>query len=547
MNAPSRINSALDVRDQFPAIDNWHYLDSAATAQKPQAVIDAITQAYARDYATVHRGVYERSAAMTASYEAARAAASNLIGGQPNEVVFTRGATEAINLVARSLPKEGRNRVLLSQLEHHSNIVPWQLAGYEVDAVPLTVDGRIDLDAAEAMITEEHRVVAFAHVSNVLGSILDAKRAAEIAHSKGALLLLDGCQAVPRIPVDVAAIGCDFYAYSGHKLYGPTGIGCLWGRYDLLNALPPWQGGGSMIDRVTFAKTTYLDAPMRFEAGTPHIVGAVGLNAAVKWVEGLTLDAVHAHECALVAECRAALSSIGGVTLYGPEDSAGIVSFNVDGVHPHDTATILDDVGVAVRAGHHCAQPLMDVLGVPATARASFAAHSDSSDIEALGARDRTGETDLRMNEERKIETEEVEAVSPPPRARVTPDFERKRDYLTGFLSGETKPTDEAPANEDLKNNVIDALKSIYDPEIPVDIYELGLIYDVAISEDGDAMVTMTLTTPHCPVAESLPNEVELRVLSVPGIRDAEVKLVWDPPWDPSKMSDEARLELGML
>jgi cysteine desulfurase/selenocysteine lyase len=384
MNAPSRINSALDVRAQFPAIENWHYLDSAATAQKPQAVIDAITQAYARDYATVHRGVYERSASMTASYEAARAAASNLIGGQPNEVVFTRGATEAINLVARSLPKDGRNRVLLSQLEHHSNIVPWQLAGYEVDAVPLTVDGRIDLDAAEAMITEEHRVVAFAHVSNVLGSILDTKRAAKIAHSKGALLLLDGCQAVPRIPVDVAAIGCDFYAYSGHKLYGPTGIGCLWGRYDLLNALPPWQGGGSMIDRVTFAKTTYLDAPMRFEAGTPHIVGAVGLNAAVNWVEGLTLDAVHAHECALVAECRAALSSIGGVTLYGPEDSAGIVSFNVDGVHPHDTATILDDVGVAVRAGHHCAQPLMDVLGVPATARASFAAHSDSSDIEAL-------------------------------------------------------------------------------------------------------------------------------------------------------------------
>ena len=384
MNVATRINSALDVRSQFPAIENWHYLDSAATAQKPQVVIDAITNAYARDYATVHRGVYERSAAMTASYEAARAAASGLIGGQPNEVAFTRGATEAINLVARSLPKEGRNRVLLSQLEHHSNIVPWQLAGYEVDAVPLTVDGRIDLDAAEAMITEEHRVIAFAHVSNVLGSILDTKRAAEIAHSKGALLLLDGCQAVPRIPVDVAAIDCDFYAYSGHKLYGPTGIGCLWGRHDLLNALPPWQGGGSMIDRVTFAKTTYLDAPMRFEAGTPHIVGAVGLNAAVKWVEGLTLDAVHAHECALVAECRAALSSIGGVTLYGPEDSAGIVSFNVDGVHPHDTATILDDVGVAVRAGHHCAQPLMDVLGVPATARASFAAHSDSSDIEAL-------------------------------------------------------------------------------------------------------------------------------------------------------------------
>jgi cysteine desulfurase/selenocysteine lyase len=377
-------NSMLSVRDQFPAIAGWHYLDSAATAQKPQAVIDAITTAYSRDYATVHRGVYERSAEMTASYEAARAAASRLIGGQPNELVFTRGATEAINLVARTLPKDGRNRVLLSQLEHHSNIVPWQLAGYEVDAVPLTSDGKIDLDAAEAMLTEEHRILAFAHVSNVLGSILDAKRAAEIAHSKGALLLLDGCQAVPRISLNIANIGADFYAFSAHKLYGPTGIGCLWARAELLQSLPPWQGGGSMIEKVTFEETTYLDAPMRFEAGTPHIVGAVGLHAAVDWVERLTLDAIHAHESALAAECRAALSSIDGVTLYGPEDSAGIVSFNVDGVHPHDTATILDDAGVAVRAGHHCAQPLMRWLGIEATARASFAAHSDSSDIEAL-------------------------------------------------------------------------------------------------------------------------------------------------------------------
>jgi cysteine desulfurase/selenocysteine lyase len=384
MNAPARINSALNVRDQFPAIANWHYLDSAATAQKPQAVIDAITQAYSRDYATVHRGVYERSASMTASYEASRAAASKLIGGQPNELIFTRGATEAINLVARTLPKNGRNRVLVSSLEHHSNIVPWQLAGYEVDAVPLTPDGRIDLDAAEHMLTDEHRVVAFAHVSNVLGSILDARRAADITHSKGALLLLDGCQAVPRLDVNVVALGADFYAFSGHKLYGPTGIGCLWGRGELLGQMPPWQGGGAMIEKVTFEQTTFLDPPARFEAGTPHIVGAIGLHAAVDWVENLSLDAIHAHECALVAEARDALRSVGGVTLYGPEDSAGIVSFNVDGVHPHDTATILDDAGVAVRAGHHCAQPLMRVLGVEATARASFAAHSDSSDIGAL-------------------------------------------------------------------------------------------------------------------------------------------------------------------
>jgi cysteine desulfurase/selenocysteine lyase len=259
-------NSALNVRGQFPGVGDWHYLDSAATAQKPQSVIDAITRAYGPDYATVHRGVYQRSSDMTGRYEAARAAASALIGGQASELVFTRGATEAINLVAQRLPKDGRNRVLLSALEHHSNIVPWQLAGYEIDVIPLTADGHIDLDAAEAMVSEDHRVVAFAHVSNVLGSILDAKRAAAIAHSTGALLLLDGCQAVPRIAVDVAPLDCDFYAFSGHKLYGPTGIGCLWGRHELLQSMPPWQGGGSMIDRVTFAETTFLDAPMRFEA-----------------------------------------------------------------------------------------------------------------------------------------------------------------------------------------------------------------------------------------------------------------------------------------
>jgi cysteine desulfurase/selenocysteine lyase len=262
--------------------------------------------------------------------------------------------------------------------------VPWQLAGYELDVVPLTEDGRIDLDAAERMASEEHAVVAFAHVSNVLGSILDAKRAADIAHKVGAKLLLDGCQAAPRFPVDVAAIGCDFYAFSAHKVYGPTGIGALWGRDEILQAMPPWQGGGAMIDRVTFEKTTYLPAPSRFEAGTPHIVGAVGFHAAIDWVKGIGTDALHAHESALVTECRAALRTVPGITLFGPEDSAGIVSFALDGVHPHDIGTILDDEGVAVRAGHHCAQPLMDVLGVPATARASFAAHSDADDIETL-------------------------------------------------------------------------------------------------------------------------------------------------------------------
>jgi cysteine desulfurase/selenocysteine lyase len=386
MNVQSAIHAPPGVRDQFPAIAGWHYLDSAVSAQKPQAVIDAITRAYAADYASVHRGVYQRSADMTLAYEAARARAGNLIGGAAEETIFTRGATEAINLVAQVLPKEGRTRVLLSALEHHSNIVPWQLAGYEIDVVPLTADGLIDLDAAEAMISDQHRLVGFAHVSNVLGSILDARRAAEIAHSKGALLLLDGCQAAPRTSVNIGKIGADFYTYSGHKLYGPTGIGVLWGRKALLESMPPWQGGGAMIDQVSFERTTFMPPPQRFEAGTPHIVGGIGLAAAIDWVEGIGVERLHAHEAALVGECREALRSLGFVRLFGPEESAGIVSFEVEGVHPHDVGTILDDEGVAIRAGHHCAQPLMELLGVSATCRASFAAHSGSDDIEALVA-----------------------------------------------------------------------------------------------------------------------------------------------------------------
>jgi cysteine desulfurase/selenocysteine lyase len=382
----------LDVVADFPAIpEGWAYLDTAATAQKPRAVIDAIARGYDTTYATVHRGVYQRSADMTLAYEAARAKVARFIGGQAEEVVFVRGATEAINLVAQSwagTQLKAGDRILLSTLEHHSNIVPWQMvaerAGAAIDVVPLTADHQIDLDAMAGMLTEQHKLVALAHVSNVLGSVLDARRAAELAHRVGAKLLLDGCQAVPRMPVDVAAIGCDFYVFSGHKLYGPTGIGVLWGRGELLDAMPPVQGGGAMIDRVTFAKTTYAPPPARFEAGTPHIVGVLGLAAAIDYVQGHGLERIHAHETALVSAAREALSAINSVRLFGPGDSAGIVSFAIEGVHPHDIGTILDEARVAIRAGHHCAQPLMDVLGVPATARASFGVYNGPADVEAL-------------------------------------------------------------------------------------------------------------------------------------------------------------------
>jgi cysteine desulfurase/selenocysteine lyase len=390
------------IRADFPGLvtadgQPWHYLDTAATAQKPQAVLDATIRAMGRDYATVHRGVYARSADMTLTFEAARARVARFINAAaPSEIVFVRGATEGINLVAQSWGganlKPG-DRILLSTLEHHSNIVPWQLIaeriGAAIDVVPLTADGKIDLDAMAAMIRPEHVLVALAHVSNVLGSPLDVARAATIAHEAGALLLVDGCQAAPRMRIDVRALGCDFYLFSGHKLYGPTGIGVLWARSEILAGMPPWQGGGSMIDTVTFEKTTYAPPPARFEAGTPAIAEVIGLAAALDYVDAIGMEAIAAHEDVLVRQTREALRGINSIRLLGPDDACGIVSFVMDGisgdgVHPHDIGTILDESGVAIRAGHHCAQPLMRHLGVEATARASFGIYSDESDVAAL-------------------------------------------------------------------------------------------------------------------------------------------------------------------
>jgi cysteine desulfurase/selenocysteine lyase len=389
--------ATLSRKADFPGLLNadgtpWHYLDTAATAQKPQAVIDAMARALGADYATVHRGVYTRSAEMTLGYEAARRRVAEFIGAKSeHEVVFVRGATEAINLVAASWAeanlREG-DRIVLSMLEHHYNIVPWQMVaqktGAVIDACPLTEDHRIDLDALERLLTPRTRIVALAHVSNVLGSTLDARRAADLAHSVGAKLLLDGCQAAPRMALDMAALDCDFYVFSGHKLYGPTGIGVLWAREDLLDTMPPYQGGGAMIERVSFERTTYAPPPQRFEAGTPMITEAIALHAAVDYVDALGPDALFAHESALAAQLRDELRTLNSVRLFGPEDSAGIVSFVLEGVHPHDLGTILDEENVAIRAGHHCAQPLMEALGVPATARASFGLYSDASDIAAL-------------------------------------------------------------------------------------------------------------------------------------------------------------------
>jgi cysteine desulfurase/selenocysteine lyase len=401
VNAPATLPQPADLRSDFPGLttaegERWHYLDTGATAQKPQAVIGAMSRAMGEDYATVHRGVYARSAEMTRKFEAARERTARFIGaGSADEVVFTKGATEGINLVAQSwggAQIEAGDRIMLSALEHHSNIVPWQMlaarVGAHIDVCPLTEDHRIDLDWLEANLTEAHSLVALAHVSNVLGSVLGAKRAAKAAHKVGAKLLLDGCQSAPRMRLNMAELDCDFFVFSGHKLYGPTGIGVLWARKEILDNMPPYQGGGAMIDKVSFEGTTYAPAPQRFEAGTPMIAEAIALHAAIDYTEAAGgaggMEQLFAHEAALVAKTRDALRARNDVTLYGPEQSAGIVSFALDGVHPHDLGTILDEERVAIRAGHHCAQPLMAQLGVAATARASFGLYSDESDIEAL-------------------------------------------------------------------------------------------------------------------------------------------------------------------
>ena len=395
MNAMTVLTA--DQRAAFPGLvtpegARWHYLDTAATAQKPDAVIDAMSRALGPDYATVHRGVYARSANMTLAFEAARRRVAEFIGAaSENEIVFVRGATEGINLVAQSwgsVNLQPGDRIMLSQLEHHSNIVPWQMialqTGAAIDVCPLTDDHRIDLDALERLLTPQHKIVALAHVSNVLGSILGAQRAAKLAHAVGAKFLLDGCQAAPRMRLNMAELGCDFYVFSAHKLYGPTGIGVLWARGDLLDAMPPYQGGGAMIDAVSFEKTTYAPAPQRFEAGTPMIAEALALHAAIDFTQGFGMEALFAHESALATTLRTELRRDNSIRLFGPEKSAGIVSFVMEGVHPHDLGTILDEENVAIRAGHHCAQPLMAHLDVPATARASFGLYSDDSDIEAL-------------------------------------------------------------------------------------------------------------------------------------------------------------------
>ena len=390
---------AARVRAEFPILgERVHgrrlvFLDSAASAQKPRRVLDAMRAFYEHDYANVHRGVYALSERATAAFESVRERVRAFLGApEAREVVFVRGTTEAINLVANSFARarvgEG-DEVLVTEMEHHSNIVPWQMLceekGARLRVVPVDDRGDLRLEALEALLGPRTRMLAVAHVSNTLGTVNPLREVVRMAHARGVPVLVDGAQAAPHLRIDVQELGCDFYAFSGHKVFGPTGAGVLWGRAEHLEAMPPWQGGGDMILSVSFEKTLYREIPYRFEAGTPDIAAVIGLGAALDWLGELDLPAAAAHERDLLLRATQGLVAIPGLRLVGtPRERAGAISFVLDDVHPHDVGTILDHEGIAVRTGHHCTQPLMERFGVPATVRASFALYNEREDVDAL-------------------------------------------------------------------------------------------------------------------------------------------------------------------
>ena len=387
------------VREDFPALhQDVHgkplvYLDSAATTLKPQSVIDAVDQVYARDCANIHRAVHLLSQRATAQFEEAREKVRAFLNAsKTTEIVFTRGTTEAINLVAQSWGRgalRDGDEVLVTELEHHSNIVPWQLlcqqTGAKLVVVPMTDRGEILREAFEQSLSERTRLVAMAHVSNALGTVLPVTELISLAHERGALVLLDGAQAVSHVDVDVHALDCDFYAFSGHKLYGPTGIGVLYGKERLLEEMPPYQGGGDMIRSVTFEETIYNDLPYKFEAGTPHIAGAVGLGAAIDYFSSFDAGLIHAHENAVLRYATEALEAVPGLRVVGTAPGkVAALSFLMESAHPHDIGTVVDAEGVAIRTGHHCAQPVMEHFGIAATARASLGMYNSFGDVDAL-------------------------------------------------------------------------------------------------------------------------------------------------------------------
>ena len=390
-----QIRALFPILAQRPGEQPLVYLDNAATTQKPLPVLNTLSRYYANENANIHRGVYGLSQRATDAYEGARAKMARFLNAaEPAEVVFTRNATEGINLVAQTFGRQrvtADDEVVISAMEHHSNIVPWQLLceekGAQLRVVPISDSGELMLDELASMLGPRTKLLSIVHMSNSLGTINPVRRVVELAHAQGVPVLLDGSQAAYHMPVDVQALECDFYVVTGHKLYGPTGIGALYGRRSWLEAMPPYQGGGDMIRSVTFERTTYNEVPHKFEAGTPHIAGVVGLGAAVDFIESVGFSAIAEHERQLLAYATAALESVPGLRLIGTApEKASILSFVLDGVHAHDIGTVVDTQGVAIRTGHHCTQPVMERFGVPATARASLAMYNTTADIDQLVA-----------------------------------------------------------------------------------------------------------------------------------------------------------------
>ena len=386
-----------DIRNQFPILNtevHGHplvYLDNAATTQKPSAVIDALDEYYRHGNANIHRGAHHLAAEATEAYEKVRRQVQALIGARHHyEIVFTRGTTESINLVASSFAKryfKGDDEVIVSGMEHHSNIVPWQLAGATLRPIPFSDEGVLDLKACEALFNEHTRIVAVCHASNTLGTVNPIKEIVAMAHAHGVPVLVDGAQAVSHMRVDVQALGCDFYCFSGHKMYGPMGVGVMYGREELLGDMPPYQGGGEMISEVTFERTTYNELPFKFEAGTPSVGDVIGLGKAIEFMQGMGIETIAAQEADLLAYSTQSLAELPGIRFFGSApQKTSVLSFLVGDSHPYDVGTLLDQFGIAVRTGHHCTQPVMDRYGIPGTVRASFAVYNTRAEVDALVA-----------------------------------------------------------------------------------------------------------------------------------------------------------------
>ncbi len=531
------------IRKDFPILSRevngkpLIYLDNAATTQKPLVVIDTINQYYRLDNANVHRGVHYLSEHATEAYEAVRGKVQRFINADSDkEIIFVRGATEGINLVAQSYGRkflQADDEILITGLEHHANIVPWQLLGEQIGTklvvAPVNENGEVILDRFKALLTKKTKLVAINHISNVLGTLSPIKEMIKAAHEVGAKVLIDGCQAGAHTKIDVNDLNCDFYTFSAHKMFGPTGIGVLYGKLGLLAMMPPYQGGGDMIHEVTFKKTSFAPVPYKFEAGTPNIADTIGFGAAIDYIEKIGIDKIVAYEHELLTYINKKAKEIKDLRIIGNNShKISLLSFLIDKTHPNDIGTLLDQLGIAVRTGHHCAMPLMQRYEIPGSVRASFCLYNTKEEVDILFA-------GIERVKRILIDPEPVAVSNPiePPKTATKKPAARKRSKKV--------------APETLQAEIIERLRTIYDPEIPVNIYDLGLIYKIDVDDAGNAIITMTLTAPGCPVAETFPGEIQASVLALEGVNEAKVELVWEPAWSQEKMTEAARLELGFF